>query len=111
MVAVREYPISQTPYLQRKIFSLFEDSKNGPRIIKLSPLNHHIDFHGNSEYLLQVAVKLSLVIFHRELSYILQTACVIVNKTALSLHGLRRVLPNHCFTGKKYHTMCFIIFG
>jgi len=48
--AIGKSPIGQTPFLEDKDFSYIEGSKNGPTIITLLPLNHRIDFHGNSKY-------------------------------------------------------------
>jgi len=37
--------IGRTPFLKEEIFSFFdEDTKNGPRIILLLPLNHRNDY-------------------------------------------------------------------
>jgi len=68
----------------------------------LLPLNHRIDFRGDSE--LQVAVKFGAVNFHRELSQISPTVCVIISKMALKqvLMAFGKALLNHCFAGKKY---------
>jgi len=62
-LAIGKYPIGQTPFFQEDI-SFCEVSKIGP-IITLLPLNHRIDFRGDSE--LQVAVKFGAVNFRREL--------------------------------------------
>jgi len=53
----RKIPNRSNSIFQEETFSFFEDSKNGPTIITLLPLNHHINFHNDSEYYLQVAVK------------------------------------------------------
>ena len=68
----------------------------------LLPLNHRIDFRGDSE--LQVAVKFGAVNFRHELSQIPPTACVIVSKIALEqvFMAFGKALLNHCFAGKKY---------
>jgi len=60
-------------------------------------LNHRIDFRRDSE--LQVAVKFGAVNFHRELSQIHPTVCVIISKTALKqvFMTFGKALPNHCF--------------
>jgi len=57
-------------FLKRTNFSFFEDTENCPKITTLLPLNHRIDFRGNTEYYVQVAVKFSCIIFRRELSQI-----------------------------------------
>jgi len=66
----------------------------------LLPLNHRIDFRGDSE--LQVAVKFGAVNFRRELSQIPLTVCVIISKIALKqvFMAFGKAFPNHCFTGK-----------
>jgi len=35
---------------QEENFSFFEDSKNGPTITTLLPLNHRLDFRGDCKY-------------------------------------------------------------
>jgi len=66
----------------------------------LLPLNHRIDFRGDSE--LQVAGKFGAVNFHVELSQIPPTACV--GKIALKqvFMAFGTALPKHCLAGKKY---------
>jgi len=64
-MAIWKYPVGQTPFFQEEDFSFCEISKIGLTIITLLPLNHRIDFRGDSE--LQVAVKFGAVNFHREL--------------------------------------------
>jgi len=49
-IAVAKYPIGQIPIFKEKIFQLFEDAENGPKITTLLPLNHRIDFRADSEY-------------------------------------------------------------
>jgi len=68
----------------------------------LLPLNHCIDFRGDSEF--HVAVKFGAVNFRRELSQIPPTVCVIIGKIALKqvFMAFRKALPNHCFADKKY---------
>jgi len=68
----------------------------------LLPLNHRIDFRGDSE--LQVAVKFGAVNVRRELSQTPPTVCVIISKIALKqvLMVFGKALLNHCFSGKKY---------
>jgi len=65
----------------------------------LLPLNHRIDFRGDSE--LQVAVKFGAVHFRRQIP---PTLCVIISKIALKqvFIAFGKALPNHCFAGKKY---------
>jgi len=61
-------PIGQTPFFQEEDLSFFESSQNDPTVITLLPLNHRIEFRGDSE--LQVAVKFAPVNLCRELSQI-----------------------------------------
>jgi len=67
----------------------------------LLPLNHRIDFYGDSE--LQVAVKFGAVNFRRELSQTPPTVCVIISKIAMSqvFMTFGKALRNHCFAGTK----------
>jgi len=66
----------------------------------LLPLNHCIDFRGDSEF--HVAVKFGAVNYRRELSQIPQTVCVIIGKIALKqvFMAFRKALPNHCSQAK-----------
>jgi len=72
----------------------------------LLPPNHRIDFRGDCEYKLQVAVKFSLVNFRRELSQIPPTVCVFISKIALkqAFESFGRALPHHRFVGQKRHS-------
>ena len=67
----------------------------------LLPLNHRIDFRGDS---LQVAVKFGAVNFRHELSQIPPTVCVIIGKISLKqvFMAFGKALPNHCFADKNY---------
>ena len=49
-VKIGKYAIGQIPFFQEENFSFFDDSKNGPTLITLLPINHRIDFRGDSEY-------------------------------------------------------------
>jgi len=43
-------PNRSNSIFQEENFSSFENSKNDPTVITLLPLNHRIEFRGNSEY-------------------------------------------------------------
>jgi len=59
--AIGKCPIGQTPFFQEEEFSFFEGNKLGPTIITLLPLNHRIDFCGDSE--LQLLSSFAQLIF------------------------------------------------
>jgi len=101
-IAIGKYLIAQTQIFQEEDFSFFEVSKIGPTIITLLPLNHRINFRGDSE--LHLAVKFGAVNFRRELSQIPPTLCVIIGKIVLKevFMAFGKALLNHCFAGKKY---------
>jgi len=49
-IPIRKYLIGRTPFLKEENLSIFEDTKNGPRIIKLLSLNHRNDYRSDREY-------------------------------------------------------------
>ena len=96
--------------LKRKNFSFFQCTKNGPTITTMAALSHRIDFRSDRKYQSQVAMKFSLIVFHRELSKISPTACVIISKIGLKQDftaSSSKALPKHRFEGKnvtvRYH--------
>jgi len=98
---------------QKENSSIFQLSENGPTIITLLP-NHHIDFRGDSEYQLQVAVKFSLVRFRRERSQITPTVLCYFYQNCLetSIHGLPKSIVKPLFRRQKIwqsFITCFII--
>jgi len=76
-IAIGKYSIGQTHFFLRD-FNFFEDSKYGPTIITLVPLNHRIKFRGDNEYYLQVDVNLGPENFRHELSQKHPTVWVII---------------------------------
>jgi len=49
-LAIGNSQSAKLQFLKRKNFSFFEDTENGPKITTLLPLNHRIDFRGDSAY-------------------------------------------------------------
>jgi len=92
--------MGQTPFFQEEDFSFFVVSKIVPTIVTLLPLNHGIDFSGDSN--MEVAIKFGAVSFCHELSQIPPIVCVIISKIALEqvFMAFGKALPNHCFIGK-----------
>jgi len=46
----RKIPNRSNSIFQEENYSFLKDSKNGPTIITLLPLNHRIDFRSDSKY-------------------------------------------------------------
>jgi len=109
--AIGKYTIGKTPFFQEEDFSFFESSKNGPKIITLLPLNHRRTFVAIANINCKLPSSLAQV-FHRELSQIPPTVCVIITKIALKqdFMAFGKALPSHCFVGKiwQYTITCFV---
>jgi len=76
-IPIRKYLVGRTLFLKEENFSFFKDTKNGPRIIKLLPLNARNDYRNDQEYQSKVAIKFRLIIFCHELSQIPPTVVII----------------------------------